>query len=657
MKKLLTSKISGPISPDKLKGYSALAGAFLLTGLSAEAAVVYTDVDPDETYNTDGDLYELDVNNDGTPDFSLYVVDFTYPGIFSTTASGATYGGLFRDVFMIPASGNSVAGSYGGTFAYPYALNSGDLIGPALSFQDVTFQSMVYYLAVLDFPEPGSTLPFLSSGNWIGVNDKYLGLKFQIDGDTHYGWARLDCGADHHSFTIKDYAYETIADEPIEAGEVAPPVPEITFTDATVTVSEGAGTATVTVSISESIDCSVDVDLNDALTTATEGADFVFTDPSPLTFTTGGATTQSFTVDISEDLFDEPDETIVLTLNSPVGGEIGAPDEITITINDNDGPPGIAYATASTSVEEADMTVTGTVNIDVADDCSVDVSINPGLTTATVDDDFEFDSPMELNFTAGGATSIDFDVDILEDAIVESDETIVLDLEVTAGGCVLDEPDQFTITITNDDTPPPPSGMISFSLESVSFNEAEVAVSGSVEVDEASDCSVDVVMDDSGTATEGTDFTFSSPETITFTDGGATSATFDINLLGDLAVEGDESVDFKLENVTGGCEIDEDNDEMTLTILDDDQVGVSTNDGAEALVYSFNNSVVIRLLSAGWNEAEINLYDNAGKKIYHAVLLDTETSIVLNDIPDGIYIAQLIVDGRAIEKNIYLGKN
>ncbi|MBK6830904.1 MAG: T9SS type A sorting domain-containing protein [Flavobacteriales bacterium] len=50
---------------------------------------------------------------------------------------------------------------------------------------------------------------------------RYLGLRFDIAGATHYGWARLRVpNADE--FTLMDYAYNSVSDEPILAGEGAP---------------------------------------------------------------------------------------------------------------------------------------------------------------------------------------------------------------------------------------------------------------------------------------------------------------------------------------------------------------------------------------------------------------------------------------------------
>jgi hypothetical protein len=60
-------------------------------------------------------------------------------------------------------------------------------------------------------------------GDW-GSNqpNRYLGVKFLINGATHYGWVRLTVTTgpeQRFSATITSYAYETIAKKRITAGE------------------------------------------------------------------------------------------------------------------------------------------------------------------------------------------------------------------------------------------------------------------------------------------------------------------------------------------------------------------------------------------------------------------------------------------------------
>ncbi len=53
---------------------------------------------------------------------------------------------------------------------------------------------------------------------WYGGGDKFFGFRFKRRGEWHYGWARVAIPADGSSFTIKDYAYEEMANSAIATG-------------------------------------------------------------------------------------------------------------------------------------------------------------------------------------------------------------------------------------------------------------------------------------------------------------------------------------------------------------------------------------------------------------------------------------------------------
>ena len=59
-------------------------------------------------------------------------------------------------------------------------------------------------------------------GNWFNVKNRYLGLRFQINGKTHYGWARVNVEVNEKhqlTATVTGYAYETIPNKAILAGQ------------------------------------------------------------------------------------------------------------------------------------------------------------------------------------------------------------------------------------------------------------------------------------------------------------------------------------------------------------------------------------------------------------------------------------------------------
>jgi hypothetical protein len=59
------------------------------------------------------------------------------------------------------------------------------------------------------------------SGRWVNIQNHYLGLKFQINGETHFGWARLSVhvNSDNLKAYLTGYAYETVPGNAIVAGQ------------------------------------------------------------------------------------------------------------------------------------------------------------------------------------------------------------------------------------------------------------------------------------------------------------------------------------------------------------------------------------------------------------------------------------------------------
>jgi hypothetical protein len=66
-----------------------------------------------------------------------------------------------------------------------------------------------------------SNFRYKCRGSWKNKQNRYLGLKFLISGEVHYGWARLSetCGWLDLEENLTGYAYETIPNQPIKAGQ------------------------------------------------------------------------------------------------------------------------------------------------------------------------------------------------------------------------------------------------------------------------------------------------------------------------------------------------------------------------------------------------------------------------------------------------------
>jgi hypothetical protein len=195
----------------RLSAYALAAGAALLAlPQSSEAEVVYTPAN--QTVGRQGH-YKLDLNHDGITDYVLVEQ-------VGNIASFESY----QRLSIRPAKGNQVncvSTFCISTFIYAAALGLGSQIGP-----DVHRHGWLTRSGPMAFEELTKIGSVFYSWAWVNVSDRYLGLRFQINGETHFGWARLN--VKFHGGLPKDrtweahltgYAYETIADKGIRAGQ------------------------------------------------------------------------------------------------------------------------------------------------------------------------------------------------------------------------------------------------------------------------------------------------------------------------------------------------------------------------------------------------------------------------------------------------------
>jgi hypothetical protein len=187
----------------KLSLYALAAGAagvgLLTSSSSAEGEVVYTPVHEVLGRNQ---KYAIDLNHDG-------ITDFTLDNFFS---QGGRRGSYKQAILTIkPTAGAIVCSSEGYAAG---ALQKGAEIGP----KDESGAAC----SVMAFRTVEGSFGTYSFGPWFNVSDKYLGLRFEIQGQVHYGWARLTVKWNHAYWivaTLTGYAYQTDANKPITAGD------------------------------------------------------------------------------------------------------------------------------------------------------------------------------------------------------------------------------------------------------------------------------------------------------------------------------------------------------------------------------------------------------------------------------------------------------
>jgi hypothetical protein len=182
----------------------------------SEAKIVYTSAN----VVIENSTYNLDLNNDG-------IVDFRIPEGNSDNGGCQQKGGIFVFLGATAMPGNGIVGSTGlPIVGFPpppaAALSTGAPIGPKRMYLGMSTMAFREHGWFFIFPPGICEQVDINEGNWLGTTNRYLGLKFQIDGKTHYGWARLSTQVFGNGFlaaTLTGYAYETIAGKSIKAGQ------------------------------------------------------------------------------------------------------------------------------------------------------------------------------------------------------------------------------------------------------------------------------------------------------------------------------------------------------------------------------------------------------------------------------------------------------
>ncbi|KAF0249046.1 MAG: Endoglucanase, partial [bacterium] len=316
------------------------------------------------------------------------------------------------------------------------------------------------------------------------------------------------------------------------------------FSSATYTVAENGGSATITVTRTNGTSGSVSVNYATSNGIATAGSDYTAA-TGTLTFA-NGVTSQTFTVPIIDDLIDEADETVNLTLSNPTGGAtLGTPSTALLTIIDNDGQPSLSINDVTVTEGNSGTTLANfTVSLSPASALSVTVDFATANGTATAGSDYVASSGT-LTF-APGVTSQTISVTVNGDNTVEPDETFFVNLTNLTNAIIGDS--QGLGTITNDDVAN--AGTLQFSA--ATYTVAENGGSATITVTRTNGTSGSVSVNyatSNGTATAGSDYTTTNG-TLTFADGVA-SQTFSVPVLDDFLAEVDETVNLALSNPTG----------------------------------------------------------------------------------------------------------
>lgn len=282
--------------------------------------------------------------------------------------------------------------------------------------------------------------------------------------------------------------------------------------------------------------------------------------PISVTFASG-ETTQTVSIPIVNDNRIEPDETLSLTLVNPTGGAtLGTPNTATFTILDNDAAlqftrPDFSAVEDGTPIQPVQVQRIGFTGIPTG----VTIGLSEGTATASVDYD---PTPISVDF-APGETLQTVAIPLVDDEIIEPDETINLALLNPTGEAILSEPTTAVFTTLDNDV------RLQFSAGNFVVNEegtatAPVTVTREGRLENA--VSAAIALND-GTATAPFDYN-NTPILVNFAPG-ETVQTVAVPMVNDLESELTETLQLTLTNPSAGAQIGPQN-AATLAILDND---------------------------------------------------------------------------------------
>jgi hypothetical protein len=187
-----------------VNAYALAAGAagvsIMALAQPADAEIIVTQANGNIPINK---YVSIDLNHDGVPDFRFLLSTFAYH--------------TFRGTLLVqPRGAGGVIGSAGG---YAAPLSLGASIGPAQAFTKGKHLNMARSAGFDYFTSQYFRNLF---GPWENVQNRFVGVEFLIGGETHYGWIRLTVNFTSRlpKATLTGYAYETVAGESIQAGQM-----------------------------------------------------------------------------------------------------------------------------------------------------------------------------------------------------------------------------------------------------------------------------------------------------------------------------------------------------------------------------------------------------------------------------------------------------
>src|SRR5438552_2694057 len=377
--------------------------------------------------------------------------------------------------------------------------------------------------------------------------------------------------------------------------------PAVSFNTASSGGLENVTPANLAVSLSAPSGKTVSVDYAVTGGTATVGVDYTLPGGT-LTFAPG-VTSKNISIAVVNDALDENDETIEITLSNPSNATVDPISTHTYTILDNDDPPAVSFALASSSGAESATPASLVVSLSAisAKPVTVDYAVSGGTASNGLDYTLAGGT---LTFPPGTTTQ-NIDINIVDDTLNEDNEDI-LGAVTDPNNATLGTTATHTYTITDNDAQP--TGTLS--LDGSPMAEADGVSTVTATLSAVSGQTVTVNLAFSGTAEATNDYTNSGTSIVI--PAGNTTGSITLTAVDDTLNEAVETIIVDISSVTNGLASSP--HQVTATITDDDDeptlsFNAESSSGSESITAV---SVPVSLSTASGQTVTVNYSVAAG---------------------------------------------
>jgi hypothetical protein len=219
----------------RLSGYAAAAGTLIALAPDANSQIAYSGLQNLEL-NMPDEYMEIDLDTNMVTDFGFQLYGYSDSSVFGSYSSHSKIGygvivnpktDMYNNSWITKMTSVRIYSTSSGSYAIQAPIVEGVKLGDMIDSDRSSWGNVSepYWSGVLGISysqgynaPSGSFTAAWSAGDFKG-DEKFIGVRFYIGTEQHFGWIRVSMGDELDPLTIIDWAYELAPDVRILAGD------------------------------------------------------------------------------------------------------------------------------------------------------------------------------------------------------------------------------------------------------------------------------------------------------------------------------------------------------------------------------------------------------------------------------------------------------